>query len=96
MPFVKGQSGNPNGRKPGTITEGSKVVKEFLTARAPELIAKCFERAMVDNDPMCMRLCIERLAPAMKDWPKDEEGRLIPLILAINHVAEAVSDEPEE
>lgn len=34
MPFVKGQSGNPKGRKPGTLTKTTVDVREAIAAFA--------------------------------------------------------------
>jgi len=93
--FKKGQSGNPNGRPKGPVSAGALRAKELIEEKAEWLVNKCFELAET-GDVGAIRLCLERLLPPMKDWPKDDSGKLIPLILAINHVAEAVSDKEDE
>ncbi len=59
MPFQKGQSGNPAGRKPGT--KNRKL--ELLRSNDKRLQKKVLEMAL-DGDPVALRICADRL------WPK--------------------------
>ena len=59
MPFQKGQSGNPAGRKPGT--KNRKL--ELLRSNDKRLKKKVLEMAL-DGDPVALRICADRL------WPK--------------------------
>ena len=63
MGWKPGQSGNPAGRKPGT----SKVAKlrVLLEPHADALVNKAVELALA-GDPQALRLCLERLIPALK------------------------------
>ena len=67
-PFVKGQSGNPNGRPEGSRNKATILAQALLNGQAEELIQQCIEKAL-DGDGMAMRLCIERLVPPRKDSP---------------------------
>ena len=67
-PFVKGQSGNPNGRPEGSRNKATILAQALLNGQAEELIQQCIEKAL-DGDGMAMRLCIERLVPPRKDRP---------------------------
>jgi hypothetical protein len=62
-PFVKGQSGNPAGRRPGSRNRASLAVEALLDGEADSLTRRALELAM-DGDPTAMKLCLERiLAP---------------------------------
>ncbi len=67
MKFQSGQSGNPSGKKPGTLNKRTQLAKLF-EAHAPELINKCIELALA-GDTNALRLAIERLTPRVKDEP---------------------------
>lgn len=80
MQFQPGQSGNPAGKKPGTLSKRMKIAKLF-EPHAPALIAKCIEMALAGNEA-AMRLAIERIVPKAKDHPafievvESAEGRI--------------------
>ncbi|ANH11621.1 TPA: DUF5681 domain-containing protein [Legionella pneumophila] len=59
--FKKGQSGNPGGKKPGTLNKRTRLAT-LLEPYAEGLINKTVELAM-DGDVNALRLCIERLIP---------------------------------
>ena len=67
-PFVKGQSGNPNGRPEGSRNKATILAQALFDGQAEELIQKCIQMAL-DGDSTAMRLCIERLVPPRKDRP---------------------------
>lgn len=68
MQFEKGQSGNPSGRPPG-IRDKRSEFRALLEPHAPALMAKAVELAL-NGDTTALRLCMERLVPAVK--PKDD------------------------
>ncbi|HAT1728427.1 TPA: hypothetical protein RGI49_000832 [Legionella pneumophila] len=59
--FKKGQSGNPSGKKTGTLNKRTRLAK-LLEPHAEGLINKTVELAL-DGDVNALRLCIERLIP---------------------------------
>jgi len=66
--FKKGKSGNPSGRPKGIIDRRVKY-REAIELRADELIKATVERAL-EGDMAALRLCLERICPAIK--AKDE------------------------
>jgi hypothetical protein len=64
-PFPKGHSGNPAGKPKGTRHKITMAVQELLDGEAEGLTRKCIELAMA-GDTTALRLCMERLAPAVK------------------------------
>ena len=63
--FVTGQSGNPSGKKVGTLNKRTQLSK-LLEPHAEALINKAVELALA-GDGNALRLCIERLIPKAKD-----------------------------
>src|SRR5690348_7825980 len=64
MPFKPGTSGNPDGKKPGTLNRRTQLAK-LLEPHAEELIEKLVTQAK-QGEPMALKLCIERLLPRIK------------------------------
>jgi hypothetical protein len=64
-PFRKGRSGNPAGKPKGTRHRATMAVQSLLEGEAEALTRKCIELAKA-GDTTALRLCMERLAPAMK------------------------------
>ena len=62
--FVKGQSGNPKGRKPG-VSDWRTKYREFLEYAAPEIIQSIIAAA-IRGDSTAQRICMERLVPPLK------------------------------
>lgn len=61
MPFQKGQSGNPAGRKVGTSDKRARF-RKILEGYGETLVSKLVELAL-DGDPTALNFCVERLVP---------------------------------
>lgn len=64
MAFQKGQSGNPAGRAKGIEDRRTKF-RALLEPSAPALIQGAINAALA-GDMTAMRLCLERICPALK------------------------------
>jgi hypothetical protein len=73
--FYPDQSGNPSGRPPG-IRDKRTAMRALLEPHADALVAKAVELALA-GDGAALRICIERLIPAVK--AKDDAVSLPPL-----------------
>ena len=62
-----GASGNPAGRPIGSRNKSTVYLEELLRSRQEALVEKAIELALDKNDPVALRLCIERLLPALKE-----------------------------
>jgi|TARA_B100002003_G_C13817163_1_gene402461 hypothetical protein len=62
--WVKGQSGNPEGRKPG-VSDWRNKYREALDTAAPEIINSIISAAL-QGDSTAQRICMERLIPPLK------------------------------
>ena len=69
--FRKGQSGNPAGRKKGVPNKVSRKVIERIAERGDELLDVVLSKA-AEGDTTALKLCLERLCPAMKELPLPE------------------------
>jgi len=68
MPFERGTSGNPNGKRKGTLNKTTIIAQSLLEGEAEALIRKVIQLAL-DGDVTCLRICIARLVPMKKDAP---------------------------
>jgi Family of unknown function (DUF5681) len=68
MPFVKGQSGNPDGRPLGARNSKTLAAEALLQARAEEVVNFAVEKALAGN-PGALRACMDRLLPPRRDRP---------------------------
>lgn len=59
---MKGQSGNPAGRKPGSRNRVTELCADLLGDDADEIMRECIKRAK-KGDAVALRLCVERILP---------------------------------
>jgi hypothetical protein len=72
LPFEKGRSGNPAGRRTGSRNKATSAAAALLEGESEALTRKAVELALV-GDPTAMRLCLERiLAPCRERTVKFE------------------------
>jgi len=67
-PWVKGQSGNPAGRRPGCRNKATRAAELYLDGEAEALIRKVVELALA-GDPTAMRLCLDRTIAPRRERP---------------------------
>ena len=68
MRFQQGQSGNPAGRPRGALNRTTVLAQELLSARVERIAGKLIELAE-GGDMRAIRVCMERLMPAIKHQP---------------------------
>ena len=88
MQFQKGQSGNPSGRPRGALNRATVLAQELLAARVESIAAKLIELAE-RGDMRAIRVCMDRLMPAIKHQPIAVE--LPPIEKAADSVEAAAS-----
>lgn len=66
--FKPGQSGNPAGRPRGARNRTTLAVEALLDGQAERLTQKAVELAL-KGDTTALRLCMDRIAPPMKERP---------------------------
>ena len=83
-PFIKGQVANPGGR-PAGLPDRRTQYRQLIEARMPELIERCVNMA-VQGDMQAMRLCLERVLPAVR---AGDEAVNLPFIAGVGLGAKA-------
>ena len=68
MPFQKGQSGNPAGGPRGTVSRAAVLTQNLLSDHAESIATKIIELAE-QGDMGALRVCMDRLVPAIKHQP---------------------------
>jgi hypothetical protein len=64
--FRKGESGNPDGRPPGSRNKATLLIEKLLDDGAKDIATKAIELAK-NGDSTALRLCLDRIAPARRD-----------------------------
>jgi len=59
-PFEKGQSGNPDGRAPGTRNRATMLAEQLFDGATSALANKAVEMALA-GDPQALKLCVGRI-----------------------------------
>ena len=66
--FKKGRSGNPKGKPRGARNKATLAAEALLDGEAEAITRKAIERAL-EGDMAAIRLCLERILPAVKSRP---------------------------
>ena len=64
--FSPGQSGNPAGRPKGRKNRATVICQALLEGEAERIARSVVDKALA-GDPACLRLCLERLLPPLKE-----------------------------
>ena len=64
--FEPGQSGNPNGRPPGSRNKTTVAIEKLLEEDAETIVKKAIEMAK-SGDTALIKLCLSRLSPPRRD-----------------------------
>jgi hypothetical protein len=87
--FTKGHSGNPKGKALGTRHKATQAALVLLDGESEALTRKAVELAL-EGDTTALRLCLERIAPPMKEHPLS--GVELPEISDPGDILEAISE----
>jgi hypothetical protein len=66
--WKKGQSGNPKGKPKGCRHKATRLAEAMIGKDSEKLIGKVIENALA-GDSTCLRLCLERIAPPVRERP---------------------------
>jgi hypothetical protein len=83
--FKKGKSGNPRGKPKGAKNKNTLAAEALLDGDAQAITRKAIEKAK-DGDIAAIRLCLERILPAVKSRPISIE---LPKVETISDVVAA-------
>lgn len=81
--FVRGQSGNPRGRAPGTANARTREVRDLLDRLTPAVLKKLYEMLLA-GDPTAVRILADRVLPRRRLLQVD-----LPVVASLADVARA-------
>jgi hypothetical protein len=85
MKFTKGQSGNPNGKPKGARNRATLAAEALLDGEVEAITRKAIEKAL-EGDMAAIRLCLERILPAVKSRPIEID---LPLVATAKDITAA-------
>src|SRR5215469_12570663 len=85
--FVKGQSGNPAGRPPGSRNRATIVAETLLDNASEAITQKIIERAL-GGDVVAQKVCLDLILPRRRDRPITVE---LPQVNSATDLADATS-----
>ena len=64
--FYKGMPAlNPKGRPKGSLNKYTKLSRELMSSKGPEIVEKVIELAL-EGDRHCLKMCLDRIIPTSK------------------------------
>jgi hypothetical protein len=64
--FYKGMPAlNPEGRPKGSLNKYTKLSRELMSSKGPEIVEKVIELAL-EGDRHCLKMCMDRIIPVSK------------------------------
>jgi hypothetical protein len=95
--FYKGmKSINPGGRPKGSVNKITKLAKEMLSDSAVEIIEVVLAKAK-GGDPVCLKMCMDRLFPAAKaiDFSRaKQDAQVIINVASIESIEHKIKQTP--
>lgn len=93
--FIKGQSGNPNGRPKGSLNKATNIIKKIFESDIEKISQKIVKMAQ-EGDIQAMKIIIERLFAPRKENYLNFDISLInnssSLVRAGNDIVKAISE----
>ena len=88
MAFKKGQSGNPQGKKPGTRHKATMAALELLEGDLRAITKVCIDKAK-DGDMMACKLILDKLIPNRRERAIDLP---LPKLAGTAEIPQALAD----
>jgi hypothetical protein len=66
--FQPGQSGNPDGKRPGTRNRATMLAERLLDGEAEAMVRTVIEKAK-QGDTFALRFCLDRIVPPRRERP---------------------------
>ena len=82
------------GRPAGSKNKAGAAARAFIEQNSPKVLKKVLELALAGDITAC-KMLLDRVTPALKELPRDDDGNIMPLILNVDHagIKEKVSTE---
>ena len=94
--FYKGMpSLNPKGRTKGSVNKITKLSRELMSSKGPEIVDKVIELAL-EGDRHCLKMCLDRIIPVSKAVEIKHEHEDLGINIIVESVKAIERQEEEE
>tara|TARA_R110002072_G_scaffold118073_2_gene249270 strand:+ start:1340 stop:1732 length:393 start_codon:yes stop_codon:yes gene_type:complete len=94
--FYKGMPAlNPKGREKGSVNKFTKLSRELMSSKGPEIVNKVIELAL-EGDRHCLKMCLDRIIPVSKAVEIKHEHEDLGINIIVESVKAIERKEEEE
>ena len=94
--FYKGMPAlNPKGREKGSVNKYTKLSRELMSSKGPEIVDKVIQLAL-EGDRHCLKMCLDRIIPVSKAVEIKHEHEDLGINIIVESVKAIERKEEEE
>tara|TARA_Y100000361_G_scaffold151075_1_gene167804 strand:+ start:1035 stop:1415 length:381 start_codon:yes stop_codon:yes gene_type:complete len=86
---------NPEGRKKGSLNKYTKLSRELMSNKGPEIVQKVIDMAL-DGDRHCLKMCMDRIIPTSKAVEITHDHQDLGINIIVESVKAIEKQEEEE
>ena len=86
---------NPKGREKGSVNKFTKLSRELMSSKGPEIVNKVIELAL-EGDRHCLKMCLDRIIPVSKAVEIKHEHEDLGINIIVESVKAIERKEEEE
>ena len=86
---------NPEGRKKGSLNKYTKLSRELMSNKGPEIIQKVIDMAL-EGDRHCLKMCMDRIIPTSKAVEITHDHQDLGINIIVESVRAIEKQEEEE
>ena len=86
---------NPKGRTKGSVNKFTKLSRELMSSKGPEIVDKVIELAL-EGDRHCLKMCLDRIIPVSKAVEIKHEHEDLGINIIVESVKAIERQEEEE
>ena len=86
---------NPEGRKKGSLNKYTKLSRELMSNKGPEIVQKVIDMAL-EGDRHCLKMCMDRIIPTSKAVEITHDNQDLGINIIVESVKAIEKQEEEE
>ena len=86
---------NPEGRKKGSLNKYTKLSRELMSDKGPEIVQKVIDMAL-EGDRHCLKMCMDRIIPTSKAVEITHDHQDLGINIIVESVKAIEKQEEEE
>jgi len=90
---------NPTGRPKGSVNKYTILAREVMSAKGVEIVNKVIEKALVDGDVHCLKMCMDRILPVHKAVDPNRaktDSQVIINVASLDSIQQKIESTPNE